>query len=223
MLRRAGLWFLVAVSIAATVPGSVAAAAGYEGRPLAEVLQSLQRQGVAIVFTSQLVRPEMKVVREPAAREPRQLLEEILAPYGLRVQEGPEGVLVVVAKGAGGGGKTAVEAGVPAPESPPPPIFHDEIVVQPSRLSLLHEPADPSWSLGREEIESLPHLDDVEPRSRPRCGRRPATARACRRAQIPQAADLNRPRVTELLAANRAAPEALILKDRYSLAQGTKP
>jgi hypothetical protein len=160
MLRRAGWWFLVAIAMAGTVPGSAAATAGYEGRPLAEVLQSLQKQGMAIVFTSQLVRPEMKVVREPAAREPRQLLEEILAPHGLRVQEGPEGILVVVAKAAGGGGKTAAEGGLPAPESQPPPVFHDEIVVQPSRLSLLHEPANPSWSLGREEIESLPHLGD---------------------------------------------------------------
>ncbi len=204
----------------------VQAAASYEGRPLAEVLQSLQRQGLTIVFTSQLVRPDMTVAAEPAAREPRQLLEEVLAPHGLGVEAGPEGILVVVAKAAAGDiGKASIEGRVFAREGRRglagavvrvveraqeaavlddgsfsvaaldpgsytlevsaagyleqriegisvaagearqvvfylrlQPVFHDEIVVQPSRLSLLQEPSDSSLSFGREEIERLPHL-----------------------------------------------------------------
>jgi hypothetical protein len=146
-----GLLVALALASAAGAAGTPLTAS-YAGRPLAEVLLSLQRRGLSIVFTSQLVRPDMKVVREPVAREPRQLLEEILAPHGLGIEAGPEGVLVVVAK--------------PVQETKPvqervvarPPVFRDEIVVQPSRLSLFHEPSDPSLSLGREEIESLPHL-----------------------------------------------------------------
>jgi hypothetical protein len=149
--RRVPLFFGV---LLVTVSMATAAPAGYAGRPLAEVLLSLQGQGLIIVFTDRLVRPDMVVAREPVARAPRQLLEEILAPFGLAVQAGPEGVLVVVAKAAGPGqgaaGRTA--------EGRRPPAFHDEIVVQPSRLSLLGERSDPSLSLGREEIESLPHL-----------------------------------------------------------------
>lgn len=155
-MRRAGWTLLVAVLLAGLAPAQ--AAPRYQGRPLAEALLSLQSQGLTIVFTSQLVRPEMKVAREPAAREPRRVLDEILAPHGLAVEEGPGGVLVVVAKAAGSGdGKAAVVEKVPVQEIPPL-VFRDEILVQPSRLSLFDEQPESSLSLGREEIENLPHL-----------------------------------------------------------------
>lgn len=135
-----------------TFPVQATAATTYAGRPLTEVLLSLQEEGLTIVFTSQLVRPEMKVTAEPAAREPRRILDEILAPHGLAVEQGPDGVLVVVAKKRpGGDGKAAIE-------ERRQPVFHDEIVVQPSRLELLQKQPDASFSFGREEIETLPHL-----------------------------------------------------------------
>jgi hypothetical protein len=40
----------------------------------------------------------------------------------------------------------------------PAPFIHDEIVVRPSRMSLLHEQPAAPLSLSRSEIESLPHL-----------------------------------------------------------------
>ena len=148
--RFGGREILLALALAAP-----AVAADYQGRPLSEALLSLQRQGLTIVFTSELVRPEMKVAAEPASREPRRILDEILAPHGLAVEEGPGGVLVVVAKKAIGGGvaKTPVEETVPAL-----PVFRDEIVVQPSRVSLLNEQPESSLALSREDIETLPHL-----------------------------------------------------------------
>lgn len=205
----------------------------YEGRPLAEVLLSLQKEGFALVFTSELVRPGMKVATEPAAREPRRVLDEILAPHGLRAAEGPQGVLVIVAapgasrkagiegavlaRGSGRGladavvrvvgrgltaraqedgsfdlaalepgtytleaeapgyleqqiGGVAVSAGTTRRvvfRLHPQPYIEDEIVVRASRLSLLDEPPD-SFSLGREEIESLPHLGGDVFRALPR-------------------------------------------------------
>ncbi|HEV8581648.1 MAG TPA: TonB-dependent receptor [Thermoanaerobaculia bacterium] len=219
---------MAAALLAAAAPVG-AASPPYEGRPLAEALLSLQRQGLTIVFTSELVRPEMKVIGEPASREPRQILDEILEPHGLDVEEGPGGVLVVVAKrgsrqassiegrvlaresqrGVTGAVVRVIElgfmaavqddgsfslavlepgiytleasaagyleeriAGVPVAAGEPrrivfhlrrQPVFHEEIVVQPSRLELLKEPEATSgpaesFSLDREEIESLPHL-----------------------------------------------------------------
>ena len=153
---------MAAVALAGLAPAHAATAPKYQGHPLAEALLSLQKQGLTIVFTSQLVRPEMKVAREPAAREPRRVLDEILAPHGLEVEEGLGGVLVVVAKAPRA--ESRGTAPVQAPETPetpedtPPPVFRDEILVQPSRLSLFDEEPEPSLSLGREEIESLPHL-----------------------------------------------------------------
>lgn len=154
LARRIAWSIACAVLLGAFLPAR-ADGQSYEGRTVAEVLLSLQSEGLAIVYTSELVRPDMKVLAEPAAREPRRLLDEILAPHGLAVQEGPGGVLVVVAQEAAqpGGGKRAGE--------PPPQVFlTEEILVRSSRLTLLEERPDSSFSLGREEIESLPHLGD---------------------------------------------------------------
>jgi len=65
--------------------------------PLAAALDVLRGQGLELAFTSELVRPEMRVEREPVASEPRLVLDEILAPHGLRVREEAGGLLVVVA------------------------------------------------------------------------------------------------------------------------------
>ena len=122
------------------------AGADWLGRPLGEALRELQSQGLRIVFTSQLVRPEMRVEAEPVSGDPRLILDEILAPYGLRAEE-KAGILVVV------------RAPAPPPSVPlQMPYVYDEIVVRSSELSLLDEEPMAPLSISREEIESLPHL-----------------------------------------------------------------
>jgi outer membrane receptor protein involved in Fe transport len=113
VLNRFGCWTLL-MAVALAGPAS---AAEYQGRPLSEALLSLQRQGLSIVFTSELVRPEMKVLREPASREPRRILEEILLPHGLAVEEGPGGVLVVVTRPARRESKASIAGSVVSQES----------------------------------------------------------------------------------------------------------
>lgn len=73
-----------------------AAALGSPGRPLAEALTELQRVGVPLVFSDAVVRPEMVVTAEPEEGSPRERVEVLLAPFGLGVVEGPDGLLVVV-------------------------------------------------------------------------------------------------------------------------------
>jgi hypothetical protein len=68
----------------------------YAGRPLGDVLRELQADGLNIVFSSELVRPAMKVLAEPKAVQPRRILDEILRPHGLQVRAGPGGALLVV-------------------------------------------------------------------------------------------------------------------------------
>jgi outer membrane receptor protein involved in Fe transport len=132
----------------------------YAGRSLEQALLDLRAQGLRIIFTSNVVRPEMRVEREPVASEPRQVLDELLAPHGLTVQDGPNGVVVVVPR-------PAAPAAVPpraAPEVPIPldpiVIFKEEIDVTPSRISLLREEPTGLIGLSREEILTLPHLGD---------------------------------------------------------------
>lgn len=121
----------------------------YAGTPLAEALHDLRRQGLKIVFTSELVRPEMIVAEEPTAKEPRRILDELLAPHGLSAQDGPNGVVVVVPGRAGAGD-----------EEPSLPVVHEEMVVTPSRITLLREEPTAIFEFSREEIMTLPRLGD---------------------------------------------------------------
>lgn len=202
------------------------AADALAGRPLADVLRDLQSGGLAIVFTGEVVRPEMKVRVEPSSRDPLAILQEILAPHALEAREGPDGVLIVIAASAGGQTPARIEGRVIAAgdrrglagaavrvletgsertvdaegrfslESIAPgrytleavaagfldqrvrvslasaaehrvvfrlhsqPYLEEEIVVRPSRLTLLGEGSQSSFPLGRDDIERLPHLGD---------------------------------------------------------------
>ena len=97
-LRR--MMVLVLVGWVAT--GLLASASGppasqqVAGRPLGDVLRELQATGLNIVFSSEIVRPIMKVLTEPKAVQPRRILDEILRPHGLQVRSGPGGALLVV-------------------------------------------------------------------------------------------------------------------------------
>jgi Ca-activated chloride channel family protein len=69
----------------------------YAGRTLVEALRALQDQGLQVIFSSDLVRPEMRVASEPTATAPSEILDQLLAPHGLRAQPGPGGSLLVLA------------------------------------------------------------------------------------------------------------------------------
>ena len=74
-------------------------------RRLADVLLDLRASGLDIIFSEELVRPEMRVPAPTAttrARPPRAFLDEVLAPHGLRARRGPGGRLLIVKAAAGG-------------------------------------------------------------------------------------------------------------------------
>lgn len=64
--------------------------------PLAEALQRLQERGLKLVFSSAVIRGDMTVRFKPISEDPRSILDELLDPHGLTVEEGPGGVLIVV-------------------------------------------------------------------------------------------------------------------------------
>jgi hypothetical protein len=68
----------------------------YAGRSLADVLRDLQSLGLKVVFSSELVRPEMRVATEPTSTTPRKILDEVLEPHKLRAAAGPRGTWLVV-------------------------------------------------------------------------------------------------------------------------------
>ncbi len=103
-------WPLAVLAIA--VSGIHAAAQPlerYKDRPVAEVLGELQRRGAPIIFSNVLVRSDIRVKNEPRSqRGTRQFVEEILAPHGLGLMDGPGKTWVVT------------RAPKPKPTAPPP-------------------------------------------------------------------------------------------------------
>ena len=77
-------------------PGGDRLQTKFAGRPLGDVLREFQAAGLNIVFSSEIVRPAMKVLTEPKAVQPRRILDEILRPHGLQVRSGPGGALLIV-------------------------------------------------------------------------------------------------------------------------------
>lgn len=142
---------LLLVLLVLTATDGLAAGDIVAGMPLREALQELRRDGLDVVFSSRVVTAGMRVATPPSSADPGSRAGELLAPHGLTLAATRSGTLVVVA--------------APSGTPPAPPVsralrFAEEIVVQPSRFSLLAgEPASVS-TLDREEIEALPHLGD---------------------------------------------------------------
>ena len=66
------------------------------GQRLDQVLGALRAAGLPVVFTNQLVRPEMRVPDRPPSSSPGDLLRALLVPHGLGIRPGPGGRFLVV-------------------------------------------------------------------------------------------------------------------------------
>jgi TonB dependent receptor/TonB-dependent Receptor Plug Domain len=144
---------LVAAFIAATP-----VAAAYANRPLAAALRELESRGLKLVYSDDVVRPDMIVRAEPRATEPRRILDELLREHGLRAERGPRNTLLIV------------RAPAPPPREQererrdevqaPMPVALAEIVVTPSRFTLIGDAPESRQFLDRDEVRRLPHLAD---------------------------------------------------------------
>ena len=68
----------------------------YAHRPLTEALESLRARGLPLIYSSDLVRSDLIVQTEPRADDPRGILEELLAPFGLASQKGPGDTVLII-------------------------------------------------------------------------------------------------------------------------------
>jgi outer membrane receptor protein involved in Fe transport len=123
---------------AAGVPG------GYVGLSLEAALERLLAGGLDLLFSNAVVKPGMKVLREPRASDPEKLLLELLEPHGLTAVAGAKGRWVVVAKS-------------PAPDTPAAlPVTVERLLVTTERRESLHgEP------IGAPVLDLLPPERDV--------------------------------------------------------------
>lgn len=65
------------------------------GVALKDYIESLRRQGLRIIYSTDLVLDEYRVVDEPASPDPEAALRDALAPYGLVLTSGPAGSLLI--------------------------------------------------------------------------------------------------------------------------------
>ena len=130
------------------------------GQTLTEALAELQSEGLRLVFSDRVVRPDMSVQTAPSSTAPRAVLDEILSPHGLEVRAGPEATLVIV-RIQSTDQRTLSEGALAVSDTATPPtaaIIEEQLVVTPSRVSLLqHEPVAP-FALSQAELLALPHL-----------------------------------------------------------------
>ncbi len=144
MIRRALFLLLLATTIDA-------APFRFANRPLPDALRELQSRGLRLIYSDDVVTSDMIVRTEPRATQPRKILDELLREHALRAANGPRGSLLIVRDER------------PQRESAPPremPIALEEIVVTPSRFTILREEAESRQFLSRAEVQRVPHLSD---------------------------------------------------------------
>jgi len=100
----AGRWWAAVLLLlsACLVPASPAAATpqSLKGRSLIDAIADLEQQGLVVYYSSDLVRPWMKVKEEPKANTPGEVLDEILAPHELATEPAPGGGVLIVRRRA---------------------------------------------------------------------------------------------------------------------------
>lgn len=134
---------------------AAAEAAGVRGLPLERVLEDLRAAGVQILYSSDVVKPWMRIERELQASEPRAMLVEMVAPHGIAVQEGPNDTLMLVRE-------PPRAPRQPSPVSPnaPVPAPIDAVVVSASHYLFGIEPVSAPTVLDSAQLESLPDLGE---------------------------------------------------------------
>src|SRR5262245_17812116 len=133
----------------------------YAGRPLVAALEDLRARGLNLVFSSDLVRPDLIVETEPPIAAPRQVLARILAPFGLEARDGAAGTVLIVRTSSVPSGASDAADGPAREPLPAKPPLREEVRVGPSTDG---EPA-PVTTLNRDAIDRAPGVADDAARS----------------------------------------------------------
>ncbi|HWM27169.1 MAG TPA: TonB-dependent receptor [Woeseiaceae bacterium] len=128
-----------------------------QGMPLNEYIELLQRQGLRVIYSSDLVLDEYLLRQVPAASDPAIALREALAPYGLNLADGPAGSLLVT-RGERAPPPVIAESPEVDEESLPEPL--PEIVVTASRYDIRYEQSGSHNFLDRDLATKMPDLGD---------------------------------------------------------------
>jgi hypothetical protein len=121
------------------------------GASLESVLATLNASGFRVLYSTALVRPEMRLQTAPVATRIDELLSEILSPWKLRAHHAANGDWLIVAD-------PAVQTRTQIPEHAAPEDL-ESVDVTASRLRLATAGVSQTF-LDREDVQRLPHLGD---------------------------------------------------------------
>jgi outer membrane receptor protein involved in Fe transport len=155
--------------LTAFATAAAAGATGFRDLSLDAALAKLRSAGLEILYSSDVVKPWMRVEREPASSEPRAQLAEILAPHGIVVADGPGGTLMLVREPP-----RAPRHAAPGTAHAPAAAPIDAVVVSASHYLFGEDSLDRPAVLGAAELERLPELGGDPVRA---VARLPGTAR----------------------------------------------
>jgi hypothetical protein len=143
------------------VLGTAWAAEPDERLSLQEALQTLERDGLTIFYSSSLVRPELRVAEGPDDGDPRDRLDALLEPFGLAARPGPRGSVLIVRAPPGDDPVDPVDDGLsPARTVPSMTAGVEEIVVMASRYRLDRAAGTSPAVLTHSDIEHSPDIGD---------------------------------------------------------------
>lgn len=135
---------------------SSAVAASFRGLTLEQALQQLQQQGLNVLYSSDLVQPSMQVRDEPQASDARKVLEELIAPHGLAVRDGPNGALLLIR--AAPATAAARVSGAAEPQLPVSDL--EEIIVSASAYRFVHYDSLATATLSATDLQLSPDIGD---------------------------------------------------------------
>jgi len=129
---------------------------------LVEAIESVRTQGIEIVYSSQLVKPWMRVRETPLDSEPLAALREVLAVYSLRLNEDQRNRWLIV-KAAPEAHVSTTFAAEPEQDIEQQPVALpplEEVMIVASRHSLFDRDASGDRFLTGDEIRLMPHIAD---------------------------------------------------------------
>ena len=98
-LLSATFWIAI---LALCVFPLLAPAGEFQNLTIEQALEKISANGVPVLYSSDLIKPWMRVRGDPTDKDPRQVLVEILEPYDLTIAERPTGQLIVVRRSDSG-------------------------------------------------------------------------------------------------------------------------
>jgi outer membrane receptor protein involved in Fe transport len=133
---------------------------GFRDLTLEQALRELKRGGLSILYSSDLVKPEMRVQVEPGADDLRGILDEIASPHGLAVTEGPRGYLMLARARPGGERTGQAPNRTPFRGDPAETADLAEIIVTASHYELLREPEASLRSFSAADLQLMPDIGE---------------------------------------------------------------